>query len=63
MARTTEMSFLTPGEVAGILRVHINTVYRMISDDEIHAVRVGKKHRIPRSEFEEQFGLTEEPAA
>lgn len=33
--------FLTPLEVAEVLRVHVRTVYRMIEAGELAAVRVG----------------------
>ena len=49
--------FLTPKEVADVLRITRQTVYRQIDLGEIPAVRVGKSYRIPRSEFEEKFGL------
>jgi len=49
--------FLTPAEAADLLRLHITTVYRQISTGDIPAIKIGRSHRIPRSEFEEKFGL------
>lgn len=42
-------AFLSCVEVARILRVHRQTVYRAIEAGEIPAVRVGKAFRIPAS--------------
>jgi len=38
--------FLTPREVADLLRVSSMTVYRLIKSGELRAVRVGKAYRI-----------------
>ena len=38
--------FLTPQEVADLLRVSSMTVYRLIKAGELRAVRVGKAYRI-----------------
>ena len=38
--------FLTPREVADLLRVSPMTVYRLIKAGELRAVRVGKAYRI-----------------
>ena len=38
--------FLTPREVADLLRVSSMTVYRLIKPGELRAVRVGKAYRI-----------------
>jgi excisionase family DNA binding protein len=51
-------AFLTPPEAAAILRVHLNTIYTLINAGDIPSIRVGKSHRIPRSEFEAKFGIT-----
>jgi excisionase family DNA binding protein len=41
--------YLTPAEVAKILRVNVETVYRKVAADEIPHVRVGRRIRIPRN--------------
>ena len=38
--------FLTPREVADLLRVSSMTVYRLIKSGELRAARVGKAYRI-----------------
>jgi excisionase family DNA binding protein len=38
--------FLTPQEVADLLRVSSMTVYRLIKSGELRAVRVGKAYRL-----------------
>ena len=38
--------FLTPREVADLLRVSNMTVYRLIKSGELRAVRVGKAYRL-----------------
>jgi excisionase family DNA binding protein len=38
--------FLTPQEVADLLRVSNMTVYRLIKSGELRAVRVGKAYRL-----------------
>ena len=40
---------LTIREVANILRVHARTVYRMVQDGVLDAIRVGTQWRIPES--------------
>jgi excisionase family DNA binding protein len=42
----TGSSFVTVGEVAGQLRVSNMTVYRLIQNGQLPAVRVGKSYRI-----------------
>lgn len=37
---------LTPGQVAGILRVHVLTVYSYIRRGKLDAVRLGRSYRI-----------------
>lgn len=38
--------FLTVNEVADLLRVSSMTIYRLIKDGELPAVRVGKSYRL-----------------
>lgn len=40
--------FLTPDEVAALLRVSRKTIYRSIRNGELIAARVGRQYRIPR---------------
>ena len=42
----TEARLLTVNEVADLLRVSRMTVYRMIKDGEMAAVRVGRSYRL-----------------
>jgi excisionase family DNA binding protein len=47
MAQSLSRSrFLTVNEVADLLRVSSMTIYRLIKDGEIAAVRVGKSYRL-----------------
>jgi excisionase family DNA binding protein len=38
--------FLTPEEVAEILRINVMTVYGYIQKDSLNAIRLGRKYRI-----------------
>ena len=42
-----EVRFLTVAEVAGIMRVSKMTVYRLVHNGELPAVRVGRSFRVP----------------
>jgi excisionase family DNA binding protein len=42
-----EMRFLTVAEVASIMRVSKMTVYRLVHDGRLPAVRVGRSFRVP----------------
>ncbi len=44
---------LTVEEVAAMLRISRMTVYRMVNNDEISHIRIGRSFRIPRVAFEE----------
>lgn len=50
--RTVERRLLTVAEVADVLRVSTMTVYRLIKNGEIAAIRVGKSYRISESELQ-----------
>jgi excisionase family DNA binding protein len=56
----TEKQFMTPEEFATFLRVHINTVYKLIEKGEIAYVHTGtgqRAHiRIPVKWVEEHYG-------
>ncbi|WP_338748545.1 helix-turn-helix domain-containing protein [Janibacter alittae] len=42
-----EVRFLTVAEVASIMRVSKMTVYRMVHNGDLPAVRVGRSFRVP----------------
>jgi excisionase family DNA binding protein len=44
--------FLTPEEVAEILRINVITVYGYIQRDNLNAVRLGRKYRISREDLD-----------
>lgn len=46
-----EERMLTPEQMGHRLGVHRSTVVRRILAGEIHAVKVGNRHRVPYSEF------------
>ncbi len=43
--------FLTPEEVADILRINVLTVYGYIHRDNLNAVRLGRNYRISRQDL------------
>jgi excisionase family DNA binding protein len=43
--------YLTVKEAARHLRVHANTIYKLIADGDLDAVRVGRSLRIPADVF------------
>lgn len=43
---------LTVAEVAGLLRVSNMTVYRLIKNGELSAIRVGKNYRIRQADLD-----------
>lgn len=45
--RLAEARFLTVAEVASIMRVSKMTVYRMVHNGDLPAVRVGRSFRVP----------------
>lgn len=44
--------FLTPAEVAELLRVSSMTVYRLIKSGELRAARIGKSYRISEADVD-----------
>jgi excisionase family DNA binding protein len=42
---------MTVAEVASALRVSKMTIYRLIQNGELNALRVGRSFRVPESEF------------
>lgn len=61
MNQEIKPQFYTPDEVAEILRIKADTVRAMCNSKppKIPNYRVAKFIRIPRAEFERQFGLVE----
>ena len=49
---TGEHEFLTTDEVLGYLRINARTVYRLIRDGELPAVRIGRQWRIRRGDLD-----------
>jgi excisionase family DNA binding protein len=45
--RLNDVRFLTVAEVASLMRVSKMTVYRLVHNGELPAVRVGKSFRVP----------------
>ena len=43
--------FLTPAEVADALSISIKTIYRLIHQGQIRAVKIGRQLRIPAAEL------------
>lgn len=54
--------FFTVAEVADIVRVSRMTVYRMVHNGELPAIRVGGSYRVPRSALDALFSCGESPA-
>lgn len=46
--QVAEMNFMTVAEVAAVMRVSKMTVYRLVHNQELPAVRVGRSFRVPR---------------
>jgi excisionase family DNA binding protein len=49
----SEARFATVGEVAELLRVSRMTVYRLIKQGELPAIRVGRGYRVRESDIDE----------
>lgn len=48
----TNNSLLTPEQVAGILQIHVLTVYSYIRRGKLDAVRIGRSYRIMHKDLE-----------
>jgi len=48
-----DVRFLTVAEVAGVMRVSKMTVYRLVHNGELPAVRVGRSFRVPEQAVQE----------
>jgi len=49
----SEVKFLTIAEVAGVMRVSKMTVYRLVHNGELPAVRVGRSFRVSEDDVNE----------
>ena len=49
----SEVQFLTVAEVAQTMRVSKMTVYRLVHNGELEAVRVGRSFRVPEPAVDE----------
>jgi len=49
----SEVKFLTIAEVAGMIRVSKMTVYRLVHNGELPAVRVGRSFRVSEEDVHE----------
>ncbi len=49
----TNNSLLTPEQVAGILQVHILTIYGYIREGKLDAIRLGRSYRITHQDLEQ----------
>ena len=49
----SEIRFLTVAEVAAMMRVSKMTVYRLVHDGRLPAVRVGRSFRVKEEDVEE----------
>jgi excisionase family DNA binding protein len=52
----SKQAFLTVAEVAETLRVSDMTIYRLIANGEIRAIKVGRSYRIPAAALDEWLG-------
>lgn len=48
----TENHLLTPDDVAAQLKVHVNTVYKNLTEGKIAAVKIGNQWRIRQAEVD-----------
>ena len=44
--------FLTPEEISKILKMNRLTVYQLIKNVDIPAIKIGRTYRIPKNDFE-----------
>jgi excisionase family DNA binding protein len=52
----SQQAFLTVAEVAETLRVSDMTIYRLIANGDIRALKVGRSYRIPAEALQEWLG-------
>lgn len=60
MAPVPRPKLATVAEIAEILRVSKMTVYRMIHDGELPAIRVGRSYRVPQAVVDQLLDQTGE---
>jgi len=61
-----ELEFLTPQEVADVLKVRVTTVYEWIRLGKLPASRLGNRYRVARADltaFVERNKAVQEPSA
>ncbi|MGB5951576.1 MAG: helix-turn-helix domain-containing protein [Ornithinimicrobium sp.] len=46
--QVADLNFMTVAEVAALMRVSKMTVYRLVHNEELPAVRVGRSFRVPQ---------------
>jgi len=51
----SEVRFLTVAEVATVMRVSKMTVYRLVHNGDLPAVRVGRSFRVPEQAVHDYF--------
>jgi excisionase family DNA binding protein len=61
--RLGEVKFLTVAEVATLMRVSKMTVYRLVHNGDLSAVRVGRSFRVPEQAVQEYLRGAFETAA
>ena len=49
----TNSNLLTPEQVAGILQVHILTIYSYIRAGKLDAIRLGRSYRVTQRDLEQ----------
>lgn len=49
--REEPVDFLSPKQIADLLKVHAETVYRWIRDGKLPAVEVGQQYRVRRADL------------
>lgn len=53
------METYTPEEVAKMLKIHRNTVYELIKDNTLKAVKIRRHYRIRKEDLEDFLSRTE----
>jgi excisionase family DNA binding protein len=53
MFQAESNNLLTPEQVAGILQVHILTIYSYIRQGKLGAIRLGRSYRITQQDLEQ----------
>ena len=61
MKNLRDQKFLSVPEIAGILNVSKNTVYRMAENGDLQAYKIGQLLRVPESEVERYLRAHRKP--